>query len=136
VAEAGTAPRHAHPGAALAEAGGRGSLEVSPRAVERLAEAAVLEVAGVAPSEATAGTLGTALGRAYPRVGCDVAGRRVRARVEIATRWPRPADAVAVAVRDHVADRLRTLADLDVDAVDVVVASVVRPAAPEGRRVR
>ncbi|WP_208972294.1 Asp23/Gls24 family envelope stress response protein, partial [Kineococcus rubinsiae] len=119
-----------------AERGRRGTLRVADRAVERIAEAAALEVPGVAPSGAGTGTLGTALGRAYPRVGCQVAGRRVRADVEIATRWPQPADRVAAAVREHVTERLSTLAALDVDAVDVRVAEVVRLVARDARRVR
>lgn len=120
--------------------GARGSLELKDKAVERIAQAAVSEVSGVAPSQATTsalgGTLGNALGRTYPRVECHLAGRRVRARVEIVIHWPQPAARVAAAVRDHVADRLRVLADLDVDAVEVHVAKVVRPTTPERRRVQ
>jgi uncharacterized alkaline shock family protein YloU len=120
--------------------GARGSLELKDKAVERIAQGAVSEVPGVAPGDATTSTLGdtlgNALGRTYPRVECHVAGRRVRAQVEIVVRWPQPAARVAAAVRDHVADRLRALADLDVEAVDVHVAKVVRPTTPERRRVQ
>ncbi|WP_328291474.1 alkaline shock response membrane anchor protein AmaP [Kineococcus sp. NBC_00420] len=122
------------------EMGARGSLEVKDKAVERIAEAAVLEVSGVAPAGDTAGvlgaTLGAALGRSYPRVDVHVAGHRVHAQVEIVTHWPRPAAQVAAAVRDHVADRLQTLAALDVDAVEVQVAKVIRRTTPEKRRVQ
>ncbi|GAB3471706.1 Asp23/Gls24 family envelope stress response protein [Kineococcus sp. DHX-1] len=118
------------------ETASRGALEVKDKAVERIAEAAVFEVPGVIAAEDTAGTIATALGRAYPRVDVHVAGHRARVQIEIVTAWPRPAAGVAAAVRDHVADRLHTLAALDVDVVDVTVAKVLRPTTPERRRVQ
>lgn len=118
------------------EAGARGSLAVKDKAVERITAAAVREVPGVVPSDQTTGAIGTALGRDYPRVQVEVAGRRARVHVDVVTAWPRPAADVAAAVRDHVADRLHVLAGLDVDVVDVSVAKVVRPTAPERRRVQ
>lgn len=117
----------------------RGSLTVKDKAVERIAEAAVAEVSGVAPAQDTGsslGAVGNALGRGYPRIDVHVAGHRAHAQVEIVTLWPHPAAAVAAAVRDHVSDRLRTLADLQVDAVQVEVAKVIRPTTPERRRVQ
>lgn len=118
------------------ETGARGSLEVKDKAVERIAEAAVAEVPGVIAADDTVGTIATVLGRSYPRVDVHVAGHRARVQVDIVTAWPRPAAAVAAAVRDHVAERLHTLAALDVDAVDVAVAKVLRPTTPERRRVQ
>lgn len=118
------------------EAGTRGSLEVKDKAVERIAQAAVSEVSGVIAAGEATGTIATALGRAYPRVEVHVAGRRARVHIDIVTAWPRPAADVAAAVRDHVADRLHALADLDVDVVDVAVAKVVRPTTPDRRRVQ
>ncbi|WP_432561746.1 Asp23/Gls24 family envelope stress response protein [Kineococcus sp. SYSU DK003] len=130
----------------IAEMGRRGSLQVQDKAVRRIAEAAAREVPGVAANaegasgqgtlSATANAVGNTLGRGYPRVDVHLAGRRARAEVEIITRWPQPAARVAAAVRDNVAERLRTLADLDVDAVEVRVAKVVRPTTPERRRVQ
>lgn len=120
------------------EMGTRGSLEMKDRAVERIAEAATLEVAGVALATNTTSlstSLGKALGRAYPRVDVHVAGRRVRAHVEIVTLWPHPAAQIAAAVREHVSDRLHVLANLDVDAVQVDVTRVIRPRTPERKRV-
>jgi len=118
------------------EAGRRGSLTVADRAVERIAQAAVLSVPGVARATETAGTVESALGRAYPRIDCDIAGDRVRVEARIATRWPLPAAAVAEQVRQHVTDRLQELADVRVDGIVVTVAKVVRPEAPERRRVQ
>lgn len=116
--------------------GRRGSLVVSDKAVQRIAAAAALEVPGVAPRSTSASALGSALGRTYPRVDCQVAGHRVRAEVQIVTHWPQPAARVAAEVREHVAQRLRTLAALEADSVEVHVEKVVRPTTPERRRVQ
>lgn len=118
------------------EAGRRGTLTVGDRVVQRIAEAAALSVDGVAPSDDTVGAVGSALGRAYPRVDCDVAGDRVRVEARIATRWPLPAATVAEQVRDHVTERLQALAGVTVDGIVVTVAKVVRPETQERRRVR
>jgi uncharacterized alkaline shock family protein YloU len=116
--------------------GERGSLIIKDRAVQRIAEAAALSVAGVVPAEQSTNTLNAALGRAYPRVDCDVAGGRVRAAVEIVGLWPTPAPQLAAQVRQAVTDQLQTLAGLRVDAVDVTIAKIVRIAAPPRRRVQ
>jgi len=118
------------------EAGRRGTLTVSDRVVQRIAEAATLSVDGVARAAETAGTVESALGRAYPRIDCDVAGGRVRVEARIATHWPLPAATVAEQVREHVTDRLQTLADVSVDGIVVTVAKVVRRETPQRRRVQ
>ena len=104
--------------------------------MERIAQAAVLEVSGVVGSQDSTGAIASALGRAYPRVDVHVAGRHANVDVDVLTRWPRPAAQVAAAVREHVAERLHTLADLDIATVDVKVAKVVRPSTPERKRVQ
>lgn len=113
----------------------RGSVHVADQAVERIVRAAVLQVDGVTPAGETAGTVGTALGRTYPRVACRTAGDRVRAAAEIAITWPASATQVAREVQAAVTDHLERLAGLRVDAVEVVIAQVVLAAQP-GRRVR
>ncbi|NYD20516.1 Asp23/Gls24 family envelope stress response protein [Kineococcus aurantiacus] len=118
------------------EMGSRGTLELKDRAVERIVQAAAGEVPGVAGPHDDTSRVGNALGRSNPRVDCQVAGRRVRAEVHLTTLWPQPAARVAAAVRDHVADRLRTLADLEVDSVEVHVTKVVRPTTAGRRRVQ
>ena len=118
------------------EAGSRGTLVIKDRVVERIAEAAAAQVPGVAPAAASTSTVGAALGRAYPRVDCDVAGGRVRAHVEIVGLWPTSAARLGADVRDAVTDQLRRLAGLRVDAVDVSIAKVVRATAAPGRRVQ
>ncbi|TRW44107.1 Asp23/Gls24 family envelope stress response protein [Georgenia yuyongxinii] len=114
----------------------RGTVEVADRAIERIARAAVLAVDGVAPAASTAGGLGTALGRTYPRLDCEIAGDHVRASVEIAIRWPASARQVGEKVQAAVTTQLHHLAGLHVDSVRVVVAQVVRHVADEPRRVR
>lgn len=121
----------------LADAGRRGSLEVADKAVQRIVEAAVREVTGVATGEdASSNALGSALGRDHPRVDCQIAGRRARVKVEIATEWPHSAAQVAAAVRDHVSARLSALADLEVDGLEVTVGKVVRASTSTKRRVQ
>lgn len=132
----GAAPAPVRPGRVPDpdEAGRRGNLVVKDRVVERIAEAAAVRVPGVAP--AGAGAIGTALGRGYPRVECDVAGGRVRAQVEVVGLWPTPAARLGAQVRAAVAADLRRLVGLRVDAVDVTIAKVVRATAAPHRRVQ
>jgi uncharacterized alkaline shock family protein YloU len=113
----------------------RGTVEVADRAIERIARAAVLTVDGVAPTGSTAGALGTALGRTYPRVDCEIAGDHVRATVEIAIRWPVSARQVGEKVQAAVTTELHRLAGMHVDSVRVIVAQLVR-VSDELRRVR
>ena len=129
----------ADPGAELDPAhdpGRRGSLLIKDRAVQRIAEAAALSVTGVAPADKSTNVVNAALGRAYPRVDCDVAGGRVRAELEIVAVWPTPAPQLAGQVRDTVTEQLTRLAGLTVDAVDVTIANVIRVQAVPRRRVR
>lgn len=105
----------------------RGVLRVADRVVEKVARAAVLGVPGVAPDAATAGTVGRALGRAYPHVTCSRAGDRARVVLEIALVWPAPAADVARRVCDAVTDQLRGLAGVHVDEIRATVARIVDP---------
>ena len=118
------------------EPGRRGTLLIKDRAVQRIAEAAALSVAGVAPAEKSTNALNSALGRSYPRVDCDVAGGRVRAELEIVGIWPIPAPMLAGQVRDAVTEQLRQLAGLTVDAVDVTIAKIIRVHDAPRRRVQ
>lgn len=121
----------------LADPAQRGSLHVADRVLQRIAVAAARDVDGVAPSGGGSGPFAGMLGSGYPGVEVDSAGSRVRAQVDVAVLWPRPAAAVAAAVRDAVTQRLQELAAVRVDAVSVTVQDVVRPPRrPEGARVR
>jgi uncharacterized alkaline shock family protein YloU len=118
------------------EPGERGSLVIKDRVAERIAQAAALDVTGVAPTAASTSAVGAALGRGYPRVDCDVAGGRVRAHVEIVGLWPTPAARLGADVRAAVTEQLQRLAGLHVDAVDVSLVNVVLPTASPRRRVQ
>jgi uncharacterized alkaline shock family protein YloU len=120
----------------VTDPGERGSLTIKDRAVQRIAEAAALAVPGVVRAEQSTNPLNAALGRAYPRVDCDVAGGRVRAEVKIVGLWPTPAPQLGERVRQAVTDQLQALAGLRVDAVDVTIAKIVRVAAAPRRTVR
>ena len=120
----------------LDDPGWRGSLLIKDRAVQRIAEAAALSVTGVAAADKSTNAVNAALGRAYPRVDCDVAGGRVRAELEIVGVWPTPAPLLAAQVRDTVTEQLERLAGLTVDAVDVTIAKIVRVQAAPRRRVQ
>lgn len=124
------------PSQELDDPGRRGSLQIKDRAVQRIAEAAALSVAGVAPADKSTNAVNNALGRGYPRVDCDVAGGRVRAELEIVGVWPTSAPLLAGQVRDTVTDQLERLAGLTVDAVDVTIAKVIRVSAAPRRRVQ
>jgi len=119
-----------------ADPGQRGNLIIKDRAVQRIAEAAALSVPGVVPAAQSTNTLNAALGRAYPRVDCEVAGGRVRAEVEVVGLWPTPAPQLGAQVRQTVTDQLQRLAGLRVDAVDVTIAKMIRTAAAPRRRVQ
>jgi uncharacterized alkaline shock family protein YloU len=112
---------------ATVDAGERGALRVADKVVEKVTRAAVLGVPGVAPDAATTGTVGRALGRAYPHVTCSRAGDRARVLLEIALVWPAPAASVARQVCEAVTEELRTLAGVHVDEVRATVARIVDP---------
>ncbi|MFF3064981.1 Asp23/Gls24 family envelope stress response protein [Oerskovia sp. NPDC057915] len=105
----------------------RGVLRVADKVVDKVARAAVLGVAGVAPDVATTGTVGRALGRAYPHITCSRAGDRARVQLEIALVWPAPAAMVARQVCEAVTEQLRTLTGVHVDEVRATVARIVDP---------
>lgn len=110
----------------------RGRLEVGGRVAERIAGVAAQEVPGVVRSGSA---LEGVVGRRYPKVTADIAGQHVRVALEVAVEWPVPLATTAQSVRDQVRARLRELAGLDVDAVHVTVAQVVKAGPPAERRV-
>lgn len=91
----------------------RGTLEVRGRAVGRMAEIAASRVDGV---ERVNNGIAS---RSLPYVDATVAGGRIRATVQAATRWPTPIAEIAVRVRNAVEEDLRRHSGLDVDIVDV-----------------
>lgn len=112
----------AEAGADLAQQGGPGRTTIAPRVVERIAVAAAAEVDATA--RASGGLTRLVRGR-LPRASAVVAGQTSRISVEVAATWPTPLASVAGEVRDHVTERVGTLAGVDVTAVDVTVAEII-----------
>lgn len=110
-------------GADLVQQGGPGRTTIAPRVVERIAVAAAAEVDATA--RASGGLTRLVRGR-LPRASAVVAGQTSRISVEVAATWPTPLASVAGEVRDHVAERVGTLAGVDVTAVDVTVAEIIQ----------
>jgi uncharacterized alkaline shock family protein YloU len=100
--------------------GSRGRLDISPRAVERIAEATALQVAGVLRREAT-------FGRGFPRAKAQLAGRRVGLDLEIAVEWGHPLAELAAEARGRVGRAVGDLTGLGVDAVRVDISAVELP---------
>jgi uncharacterized alkaline shock family protein YloU len=112
-----------------------GRIEVSSRAVEKIAAFASLDV------EDAGGTAGRLLGLAgrrradvgrIPKVSADLDGGHVFLDVELSVRWPAPIAAVATAVRERLIGHVSTLVGLEVSEVNIQVVDLVTDA-PAGR---
>ncbi|WBQ03881.1 Asp23/Gls24 family envelope stress response protein [Kribbella sp. CA-293567] len=101
-------------------AGDRGSLEISPRAIERIAEVTALRAAGVLRQAAT-------FGRGLPRAKAQLAGQRVQVGLEIAVEWGYPLAELAAEVRGRLTHTITTLTGLGVDSVSVDISAVELP---------
>ncbi|MFI5730013.1 Asp23/Gls24 family envelope stress response protein [Kribbella sp. NPDC051587] len=95
----------------------RGSLEISPRAIERIAETAALQAPAVIRQDAT-------FGRGLPKVKAQQAGRRLRLDVEVAIAWGHPLADTAAEIRNRVATTVADLTGLGVDLVNVDISAV------------
>jgi uncharacterized alkaline shock family protein YloU len=106
-----------------------GRVEVSSRAVEKIAALAALEV------DDAGGSNGRGLswpGRRrinrIPKVSADVEGGHVFLDVELAVRWPASVAQVSDAVRDRLTTDVRVLAGLEVSEVNIDVVDLVMDA--------
>jgi len=68
-----------------------------------------------------------------PKTTVDVDGSKAYVSLEISVRWPVSIQEVTAQVRDHVRDRIRELAGLDVDEVHIVVADLATDITPPPR---
>ncbi|MGC4942289.1 Asp23/Gls24 family envelope stress response protein [Kribbella sp. DT2] len=98
--------------------GARGRLEISPRAIEKLAERAALDIASVTHR-------GTTFGRGLPKASSSTVGTRVRLTLQLAVLWGRPLPEIAADTRAHVATTVADLTGLSVDLVDVEITAVL-----------
>lgn len=120
-------------GAQSADPGQRGRLAIAARVVERIATTEATSVRGVAT---TGSTLAQVVGRHYPKASAEVAGGRARVDVDVAIVWPFSLAEVTAAVRTVVNSRVRGLAGLEVDAVNVTAAKIVHTEPEQPRRVQ
>jgi uncharacterized alkaline shock family protein YloU len=109
-----------------------GRVEVSSRAVEKIAALAAMEV------EDAGGATGRGLGRQsrrrsglnrMPKVSADVEGGHVFLDLELSVRWPASVAQVSDAVRDRLVADVSTLAGLEVSEVNIEVVDLVTEAA-------
>ena len=84
------------------------------------------------PGAGRLGVRGTDLD-ALPKTTVLVAGRKAYVSLEIAVRWSASVAEVTGQVRRHVRDRVRDLAGLEVDEVDIVVADLAMDITPPPR---
>ena len=97
------------------------------------AGAATARVLGRAvPGAGRMGVRGTDLD-ALPKTAVRVDGSKAYVSLEIAVRWSASVAEVTGQVRRHVRDRLRDLAGLEVDEVDIVVAGLATDITPPPR---
>ena len=128
-----SAPSRVESVAELAPAATRGTTTIAKQVVEKVAAVAARRDSVSASSP---GVVDSVLGRTLPRVEAVVSGQRARLTVEIATTWPTPLGQAAATVRDHVREHVQELTGLQVDAIDVEVAKVVRAEESTRRRVQ
>jgi uncharacterized alkaline shock family protein YloU len=70
---------------------------------------------------------------ALPKTSVEVDGSKAYVSLEIAVRWPASVAEITGRVRQHVRDRVRELAGLDVDEVYIVVADLATDITPPPR---
>lgn len=106
----------------MADPSDRGTLELTPRVVTRIAEQTALQVRHVVRRSEGLNRL---VGRSLPRVSASIDRDRVRLELDVAVHWPCPLEEVAVEVRDHVAAETARLTGLNVRSADVTLHAVV-----------
>ena len=120
-----------------------GRIEVEPRAVEKVAAFAAIEIpdatgaAGRLLSRAMSGAVSGAsgLGRRrpvagrLPKVSADIDGGLAFLEVELAVCWPAPVGKVTEAVRQHLFQQVRAQLGLEVSEVNIQVVELPAEAA-------
>ncbi len=104
--------------------GGRGRLQISDRALGRLARAVALDVPGVVRQGRGPHVLSGVIS-GYPGVQVEQSGGRVRFGLDLAVLWDAPVQEVAEQVRGQVRSRVAELSGCPVDRADVMVAALV-----------
>lgn len=117
------------------DAGGPGTTRFDQAAVEKLAAHAIGEVEHV--GGAANRMLGVAVGSDHadrsPKVSAQLDGAVVTVQVRLSVYYPAPVGQVTRTVREHLRERLSTLAGLDARRVDIAVAALHTPHTPVRR---
>lgn len=117
-----------------------GRIEISSKAVEKIAALAAVEIpdAGGAaarllgrpvPGAGHLGIRGSSL-QTLPKVSADVDGQLGFLDVELSVRWPAPIAQVTEAVRQHLSDRVGNLVGLDIREVNIRVVDLIGATPP------
>ena len=88
----------------------------------RVSEAALSEIV----RRAVASVDGARLRKGRRRLGVELEGGRARAELQLVVLYGRVIPDVSAAVQERVADTLRRMCDVEVEAVDVTVEELVR----------
>ena len=89
----------------------------------RVSEAALSEIVRRAVSSVD----GARLRKRRRRLGVEIEDGRARAELQLVVEYGRVLPDVSAAVQERVADALKRMCDVEVDAVDVTVEELVRP---------
>ena len=117
-----------------------GRVEISSKAVEKIAALAAVEIpdAGGAaarllgrpvPGAGHLGIRGSGLDR-LPKVSADVDGQLAFLDVELSVRWPAPIGQITEAVRQHLGRRVGDLVGLDIREVNIHVVDLIGATPP------
>ncbi|MCW4352780.1 Asp23/Gls24 family envelope stress response protein [Hoyosella sp. YIM 151337] len=99
----------------------RGDLTLADSVIVSIVKRVVVSVPGALPISSGVTRL---IGRDYPRVDVNVAGRHVRVGVETAVAWPEPAGELCRKIHDSVVREIGELTGLTVARLDVTARYV------------
>ncbi|KNC19848.1 hypothetical protein AC792_04235 [Arthrobacter sp. RIT-PI-e] len=117
------------------DAGDRGSLTISEKAIEKIAGQVAAETPGIHGS--SGGFLGIgshADEDARPRVSAQLHGRTASLQVRAGVRYPTPLRSTTERLRERISSRLDELCGIDVRQVDIEITSLVTDTDDSGRR--
>ena len=89
----------------------------------RVSEAALSDIV----RRAVASVEGARLRKGRRRLGVELEGGRARAELQLVVLYGRVIPEVSAAVQERVADTLKRMCDVEVEAIDVIVEELVRP---------
>lgn len=117
------------PSVSTVDAEDRGTVTIADRVVERLAGYAVTQVpnAAAAPRRVLGVSVGEVRAEQRPHVHAVVHGGTASVEITMTVAWPHPVAEVASAVRRRVRDDINRSTGLQVDHVDLDVASMDAP---------